>query len=135
MFTYFNNTIVGYSHTVGILSEISDNMFRFTKRRFTVNNPWGFPCFSNMFVVLGKEILSGKILFHSGHEHSPELKTKHFNRIKIFASLTDLLHAALNGMAKRRNYTMDMRMQAEVLSPGMQYAYGAAFGRVMTVTK
>jgi hypothetical protein len=128
MFTYFNNTIVGYSHTVGILSEISDNMFRFTKRRFTVNNPWGFPCFSNMFVVLGKEILCGKMLFHPVHEPSPELKAKPGNRVKVFARLSYLLHIALNGITKCRNYTMDMRMQAEVLSPGMQYAYGAAFG-------
>jgi hypothetical protein len=38
-------------------------------------------------------------------------------------------------MAKRRNYAMDMRMKAEVLPPGMQYAYGAAFRSIMTVTE
>ena len=127
--------MICYGHTVGILSEISHNMFRFSKRRFTVNNPSVVPCFFNMVVVFGKEILTSKMLFHSGHEPSPELKTKPGNRVKVFACLADLLHAALNGITKCRNYTVDMRMKAEVLPPGMQYAYGAAFHRVMTVTK
>jgi hypothetical protein len=86
-------------------------------------------------VVFGQEILTGKILFHSGHEPSPELKAKPGNRVKVFTGLADLFHAALNRIAKRRNYAVDMRMKAEVLPPGMQYAYGAAFRRVMTVTK
>jgi hypothetical protein len=88
-----------------------------------------------MVVVFRKKILTGKMLFHSGHEPSPELKAQPGNRIKIFACLTDLFHAALNRIAKSRNYAVDMRMKAEVLPPGMQYAYGAAFRRVMTVTK
>jgi hypothetical protein len=135
MFAYFNNTMVGNCHTVGVLSEISHNMFRFSERRLTVNNPAIVPCFFNLFVVFGQDILTGKMLFHSGHEPSPELKAKPDNRIKVFACLADLFHAALNGIAKRRNYAVDMRMKAEVLPPGMQYAYGAAFRSVMTVTK
>jgi hypothetical protein len=135
MIAYFNNTMICYGYTVGILSKISHNMFWFPERRFTVNNPSIVPCFFNMVVVFGKEILTGKMLFHSGHEPSPELKAKPDYRVKVFACLPDLFHAALNGITKRRNYTMDMGMQTEVLPPGMQYAYGAAFSRVMTVTK
>jgi hypothetical protein len=95
-------------------------MFRFSERRFTVNNPSIVPCFFNLFEVFGQEILTGKMLFNSGHEPSPELKAQPGNRIKVFACLADLFHAALNRIAKRRNYAVDMRVQAEVLPPGMQ---------------
>jgi hypothetical protein len=135
MFTDINNTMICYGHTVGILSEISHNMIWFSKRRFTVNNPSIVPCFFNLFVVFGQEILTGKMHFHSGHEPSPELKAQLSNRVKIFTCLTDLLHAAFKGITKCRNYTVDMRMKAEVLPPGMQDAYGAASRRIMTVTK
>ena len=66
---------------------------------------------------------------------TPELKAQSGNRVKIFPCLTDLLHVAPNRIAKRRNYTVDMRMKAEILPPGVQYAYGAAFRRVMTEPK
>ena len=72
MFAYFNNTMICYGYMVGILAEISHNMFRFSKRRLTVNNPAIVPYFFNMVVVFGKEILTGKMLSHPGHEPSPE---------------------------------------------------------------
>jgi hypothetical protein len=130
-----NNTMICYGHPVGILSEISHNMFRFAERRLTVNNPAIVPCFFNLFVVFGQEVLSGKIPFHFGHEPSPELKAQTGNRVKVFTGLADLFHTALNRIAKRRDYTVDMWMKAEVLSPGVQYAYGAAFRSIITVTK
>src|SRR4030042_2513891 len=132
MIANINNTMICYGHPVSILSQITHNMFRVHERRLTENNPSVVPCFFNLFVVFAKEILTGKILFNSGHEPSPELKAKPCNRVKIFTCLADLLHTALNRIAKRRNYAVDMRMQAEVLPPGMQYAYCAAFRRVMT---
>src|SRR4030043_1634924 len=129
-----NNTMICYGHPVGILSEISHNMLWFTKGWLAVNHPSFVPGFFNTVVKLRQEIHCGKILFHSCHELTPELKTKPGNRIKVFPCLADLFHVALNRMAKRRNYAMDMRMKAEVLPPGMQYAYGAAFRSIMTVT-
>jgi hypothetical protein len=130
-----NNTMICYGHPVSILTEISNNMLRFTKGWLAVYNPSIVPGLFNLFVVFGQEILSGKMLFHSGHEPSPELKAQPGNRIKVFPCLADLFHAALNRIAKRRDYAVDMRMKAEVLPPGMQYAYGAAFRSIMTVTK
>src|SRR4030042_2263909 len=130
-----NNTMICYGHAVGILSEISNNMFRFTKGWLAVNHPSFVPGLFNLFVVFGQEILSGKMLFHPGHDLTPELKTKPGNRIKVFPCLADLFHAALNRIAKRRDYTMDMRMKAEVLPPGVQYAYCTAFRSIMTVTE
>jgi hypothetical protein len=135
MIININNAMICYGHPVSILTEISNNMLRFTKGWLAVYNPSFVPGLFNLFVVFGQEILSDKMLFHSGHEPSPELKAQPGNRIKIFACLADLLHAALNGITKCRNYTMDMRMQAEVLSPGVQYAYCTAFSSIMTVTK
>jgi hypothetical protein len=119
MIININNAMICYGHPVSILTEISNNMLRFTKGRLAVHNPSIVPCFFNLFVVFGQEILSGKMFFHSGHEPSPEFKTKPGNRIKVFPCLADLFHAALNRIAKRRDYTVDMRMKAEVLSPGM----------------
>ena len=130
-----NNTMICYGHPVGILSEISHNMLWFTKGWLAENHPSFVPGLFNLLVVFGQEILSDKMLFHSGHEPSPELKAKHGNRVKVFACLADLLHAALNRIAKGRDYTVDMRMKAEVLSPGVQYAYCTAFSSMMTVTK
>ena len=135
MIAYFNNTMIGNCHAVGILTEISNNMFRFAKGWLAVNNPPFVPGFFNMVGVFRQESLTGKMLFHSRHEPSPELKAESGNRVKVFTCLTDLSHTALNPIAKRRNYTVDVRMKAEVLPPGMQYAYGSAFRRVMSVTK
>jgi hypothetical protein len=132
---YFNNTMIGDCHTVRILTEISNNMFRFAKGGLAVNNPPFVPGYFNMAEIFRQETLTGKMLFHPGHEPSPELKAQSGNRVKVFACLAELPHTALNGIAKSRNYTMDMRMKAEVLPPGMQYADRTAFRRVMTVTK
>jgi hypothetical protein len=86
-------------------------------------------------VVFRKKILTGKMLFHSGHELSPELKAQSGNRVKVFACLAYLPHTAFNCIPKRRYDTVYMGMKAEVLPPGMQYADRTAFRSVMTVTK
>jgi hypothetical protein len=130
-----NNTMICYGHPVGILSEISNNMLWFTKGWLAENHPSFVPGYFNMAEIFRQETLTGKMLFHSGHEPSPELKTQPGNRVKVFACLAELPHTALNGIAKSRNYTMDMRMKAEVLPPGVQYAYCTAFRSIMTVTK
>jgi len=119
MFAYFNNTMIGNCHTVRILTEIFNNMFRFTKRRLAVNNPSFVPGLFNMVGVFRQKTLTGKMLFYSRHKLSPELKAKTGNRVNVFAGLANLPHPALNRIAKGRNNTMNMRMKAEILAPGM----------------
>lgn len=120
---------------MSILAKVSDNMFSFAKGSFTKDNPWFVPRDFNLFTVMGKKIFPGEILFHTIHELSAEFKTQLSNRVKIFALLADMFHSAPDGIAQGRNYTMNMGMQAQVLSPGMKYADSSALNRVMAVTK
>ncbi len=122
-------------HPVSILAEISNNMFRFTKGWLTENNPSFAPGLFNMVAIITQEILCGKMLFHSGHELTPELKAKSGDRVKVFAGLADLLQVAPEGIAKCGNNAVHMGMKTEVLPPRVQYAYSAAFRRVMTEPK
>src|SRR5665648_805057 len=83
MFANINNPVIGNCNTMGILTKIPHNMFRFPQRRFTINNPWFVPCIFNLSEVIRQEILPFKMLLHTGKEFSPELKTQLSDRVKI----------------------------------------------------
>jgi hypothetical protein len=130
-----NNTMIGYGHPVSILAKISKNMLCRSKGRLTENYPWLAPCSFNMLAVSRQKLISGEILLNPIHEPAPELKTQLSNRVKIFTCFTDMFHFAFDGIAKGRNNAVYVRMQAQVLSPGMKYADGSALNRVMAVAK
>jgi hypothetical protein len=130
-----DNTMVGYGHPVSVLAKITENMLCRAKGRFTENHPWFAPCSFYLITVMRQKLILGKILLNPVHEPAPELKAQLSNRVKVFTGLADVFHTARNGISKRRNYAMYMRMEAQVLTPCMKYAYGSALNPVMAVAK
>jgi hypothetical protein len=120
---------------VSILAKVTDKMFSSTQRTLAENDPWFVPCSFNLISVFRQKLLLSEILLHSVHEPSPELKTKLSDRVKIFTLLSDMFHTTPDGVSQGRNNTMYVRMEAQVLPPGMQYTDGSALNPVMTVTK
>jgi hypothetical protein len=127
--------MVGYGHPVSILAKITYYTFSLPQGRFTENYPWFVPCSLNLFLVIRQKIFPYEIFFHCGHELTPELKAQLNNLVKIFALLSDMFHTAPDGITQGRNNTVYVWMQTQVLTPGMQNAYGSALHCVMTVTK
>jgi hypothetical protein len=129
------DAVIADSKAMDILAKVTDNMLRFTKGRFAMNHPRFMPCSFKLLPVIGQESRAGKMFFHSFHKLCTKAETQLNDGVKIFAITGGVFHFAFKGTPQGRNDAVYVRMKAQVLSPGMQYADGTALHGVMTVAE
>src|SRR5450830_1214594 len=86
-------------------------------------------------LVLRELIVLLELSFEFLKQFATENGTEHFYRIKVFALMTDIFEFTSERKSCCRNNTMNVRMQTQVLSPGMQYTNSSGFHTIMGITK
>ena len=124
--------MITYSYFVSVSAQIFNYMLWPRKWLFGVNNPRGFVKAINKLLLLWHLLLNGTYkLPPKDPGKALDTEQKHF---VIFRG-TYLFPLPSEVDSTTGNNTMNMRMQAQVLSPGMQYGYHARFCMQLCVRK
>ena len=124
--------MVANSHFVSISAQVFNYMFRPREWLFGVNNPVVF------VQIINKLLRLWQILLKGFYKLTPEdIGKTLYTEQKHFAVFRDFYLFPLPPEANSTtwNNTMDMRMQAKVLSPCMQYGHHARFCVQLRVRK
>jgi hypothetical protein len=116
--------MVAYSYFMSVSAQIFDYLIRTGKWLLGVNNPIGFVQVTNKLLCLWQLLLQGAYKLppeDPGKVLDPEQKY-----LAIFRG-TYLFPLPFEIDSTAGNNTMNMRVQAQILSPGMQYGYHARF--------
>jgi len=124
--------MVAYSYFMSVSAQILNYMFRPREWLFGVNDPRCFVQVINNLLLLWKLLLKG---FYKLTPKDPgealDTEQKHF----IIFRGTYLFPLSFEIDSTAGNNTMDMRVQAKVLSPCMQYGYHTRFCMKLCVRK
>jgi hypothetical protein len=124
--------MITYSYFVSVSAQIFNYLFSSGKWLFGVNNPIGF------VQVINKLLLLWQLLLQGAYKLPPEDIGKVLDSEQKYLTIfrgTYLFPLPFEIDSTTGNYTMNMRMQAKVLSPGMQYGYHTRFCMQLCVRK
>jgi len=133
--TDIEDTVIGDCYTTGILAQVSHQVFGFSEGRLTMHIPWFFPRGINRCFVLFQQFLFSQPALDAAHHLSAKGNTKLSYRIEIFSFFAYVFHVTCQRLASGRHNAMHMRVQAQVLSPGLKHHHRAAFHAVVRVAE
>src|SRR5450759_2199094 len=116
--------MVAYSYFMSISAQVFYYLFRSGKWLLGVNNPRCFVQVINKLLLLWQLLLQGA--YKLPPEDTGEVLYPEQKHLAIFRG-TYLFPLPSEANSTAGNNTMNMRVQAKVLSPGMQYRYHARF--------
>lgn len=136
-----NESMIGYSDTVGILGQVFQHILRTTKWSLGMHHPAmamsctqeGMECFfvgQELQVAGQTELAFAECPLETGNELASEYFTKHAARQKEAIPWMDP-GFVIGRESAGGDYAVDMGMEHQVLSPGMEHAEEPDFGAQM----
>jgi len=129
-----NQAVIGNRHSMGVATEIAENIFRATEGPFTVDDPVVAEQFTDKGVKclrlrkmpqapMETDSALGECVF----QRLPELASKHapehlFREKEAIAGIDAHPAPMIEGQSTRRDYTVYVGMMLHLLSPGVEHA-------------
>ena len=110
-----DDSMIGDGDLVGVSAQIFDHLLWPAEGPFGINHPWRFEQ-----RIIERAILLGELPSQGGHEPGAEHRTEGFDGEEKFSIAARLLPVSGLGQPACRHDAVQVRMQGEVLSPGVE---------------
>lgn len=132
---HVQDTIISNGHPVRVLPQVFDHMVGICQRRFAVYHPFGLIGLLNLIIEQGKLVFFAQRAFEAVEELSFKSFAQLMYRIEILTRMPNVFPSSIQRIAGSRNKAMHVRVQREVLSPGVQHSHRPGFCSKMRVSE
>jgi len=126
--------VIGDSYPVGVLTQVSYHMLRTGHGCFTEDHPGGIVRLADLGIESFGFTHGFKFAFEAFQEFPLKGSAELMHRVQVFF-LSNAFPVAPKGVSCRRDNAMNVRVQTEVLPPGVQHGNGPGFCPVVAVPK